>query len=152
MIRRYLSTIDVSGWTLKAYGICAGRSGPRGALLTAARRAAVSALPSRPDQEGAFGVGFLIVRDTADTCLALVDWWSHFDELHQRVYAAPPDRPEELTQLSTASIGGSCELAVIAHEQQAWLRHVLCNPAGWDIAGYLADPLRVPADVLVNAA
>jgi hypothetical protein len=138
---RYLTTVDVDGWKIKVYGIAADGQ-PRAELVRAARNRAAAALPDRPDQEGAFGVGFLIVRDGPERCLALVDWWMHVDELYQRVFAAPGDRPQALAPQLTAGIGGVCELEVTAHERQAWLRHVLDNPAGWDIDGYLADTLR----------
>lgn len=137
----YIATTDVDGWKIKMYGISALDARPRSALLRAARARAAVALPDRPDREGAFGVGFLIVRDAPERCLALVDWWAHAGELYQRVFAAPADRPQALAPQASAAIGGVCELEVTAHERQAWLRHVLANPAGWDIDGYLADTL-----------
>jgi hypothetical protein len=67
-----------------------------------------------------------------------VDWWVQPDELYQCAFAAPPGTPNALEPLITAAIGVG-ELAITAHEGQAWLRHVLANPAGRDIDGYLAD-------------
>jgi hypothetical protein len=142
MSLNYLATSDVDGWKIKMYGIAPAAARPRAALVSAARRLAATALPKRPDQDGAFGVGFLIVRDGPDRCLALVDWWMHADELHQRVFAAPGDHPQELEPEASTAIGGVFELEVTAHESQAWLRHVLDNPAGCDIDGYLADTLH----------
>lgn len=139
----FIATSDVDGWKIKTYGISLVETRPRAELVRAARRRAAAALPGRPDQQGAFGVGFLIVRDTPERCLASVDWWVRRDELHQRIFAAPADRPQALAPQTSAAIGGVCELEVTAHERQAWLRHVLTNPAGWDIDGYLADTLSV---------
>ena len=142
MSLRFLTTSDVDGWKIKMYGIAPATGRPRSALVNAARRLAATALPKRPDQDGAFGVGFLVVRDDPERCLALVDWWMHIDELHQRIFVAPGAHPQEFEPEASAAIGGVCELEVTAHERQAWLRHVLANPAGWDIDGYLADTLE----------
>lgn len=137
----HLSTFDVDGWKIKAYAITPLDARPRAELVRAARAQAAAVLPERPDEQGAFGVGFLIVRDTPDSCRALVDWWAAAGELYQLAFSAPADRPQALAPQLTAVIGGVCELEVTAHERQAWLRHVLANPAGWDIDAYLADTL-----------
>jgi len=138
---RFLATTDVDGWKIKTYGIAPADAVPRSALVRAARARAAAVLPTRPDQEGAFGVGFLIVRDGVDGCLAFVDWWAHVDELYQRVFAAPHDRPQALAPQTTAGVGSVCELEVLAHERAAWLRHVLANPVGRNIDAYLTDTL-----------
>jgi hypothetical protein len=131
----FLTIHDIDGWKIKTY-----RTTPlAGGLLTAARLRAADSLPPRPDRVGAFGVGFLIVHQTTDSCFALVDWWVREDQLHQRVFAAPPDRPAAFEPLLAPVVGCVPALGVIDHERQAWLRHVLANPAGPDIDGYLAD-------------
>jgi hypothetical protein len=137
---RFLSTADVDGWRLKTYWVSPdGR--PRSGLLAQARRRAAEVLPERPDREGAYGVGFLVVELSACRLLAQVNWWVRPDELYQRTFAALPEFPHDLEPLVTATIGGTSELAVTGHEAGAWLRRVLANPAGPDIDGYLGDVL-----------
>lgn len=131
--------MHLDGWKIKSYAIATAGTRPRAELMMAARRLAASTLPPRPDRVGAYGVGFLVVHDGADSCSALVDWWVRADELHQRGFSAPPDQPCALEPLLTPAIGSVWELAVTAHERQAWLRHVLANPAGPNIDAYLAD-------------
>jgi hypothetical protein len=138
---RFLQIGELCGWRLKTYGI-AGGSRPRPELVAAAMRVTADALPKRPDLEGAFGLGFLIVHDTAACCLALVHWWVRPDELHQRVFETTPDAPRALMPPVTATIGHLPELAIIEHERQALLRHVLDRPAGPDVDAYLTDVLR----------
>lgn len=138
---RFLHVDDVRGWKLKTYGI-ASRPRPRPELVAAAVRAAPGILPERPDLDGAFGVGFLLVHDTPGCCQALVHWWVRPDELHQRVFVAAPEAPRSLVPPLTAAIGHLPELAVIEHERQAFLRHVLDRPAGPDVDAYLAEVLR----------
>ncbi len=131
----FLGTHDIDGWKIKTY-----RTTHLGAgLMSAARHRAAGALPERPDRVGAYGVGFLIVHQTAGSCFALVDWWVREDELHQRVFATDPDRPTAFEPLHTTVVGRVPALDVLGHERQAWLRHVLANPAGPDIDAYLAD-------------
>jgi hypothetical protein len=137
----FLTVTELQGWKFKTYGI-ATAARPRTALVQAAHRLAVQALPDRPDLAGAYGVGFLIVHDTDGCCLALIDWWVRPDELCQRVFVAPPDEPYSLAPQPTATIGRIPELTIIAHERQAWLRHVLDRPSGPDLDGYLADTLH----------
>jgi hypothetical protein len=140
---RFLGTVDLSGWRFKSYW--ASQDGrPRPALLAQARLHAAGALPDRPDRVGAYGVGFMIVEASPSRLLAQVSWWVRPDELYQRSFAAPGvtdslDEPLMLAPAVTPTVGGSCELAVTAHEAGAWLRHVLANPAGPDIDAYLAD-------------
>jgi hypothetical protein len=144
---RFLGVVDLSGWRFKSYWASAdGR--PRPAVLAQARFHAATALPDRPDRVGAYGVGFLIVDVSPFRLLAQVSWWVRPDELYQRSFAALPEpdgAPVHLAPSVTPSVGGSCELAVTAHEGGSWLRHVLANPAGPDIDGYLADVYAPPA-------
>jgi hypothetical protein len=144
---RFLATVDIDGWRLKTYAITPGDGRPRGELVAAARRQAAATLPDRPDRVGAYGVGFLVIHDCATghtACTALVDWWVQPDSLYQCVFTAPAGDPRALSPSTTAAIGGVHELAITAHEGQAWQRHVIANPAGRDIDGYLADVFHAP--------
>jgi hypothetical protein len=131
----FLTIHDIDGWKIKTYRTTLLGAEP----LMAARLRAADSLPPRPDRVGAYGVGFLIVHQTIGSCFALVDWWVREDQLHQRVFAAPLDRPTNFEPLVAPVVGCVAALGVIDHERQAWLRHVLANPAGPDIDGYLAD-------------
>ena len=136
----FLAVSDLCGWRIKTYGVAITR--PRTELVGAAKRLATSVLPERPDLDGAYGVGFLIIHDTKHCCLVTIDWWMRTDELHQRAFVAPADEPRSLQPLTTATIGRISGLAILDHERQAWLRNVLDRPAGPDIDAYLADVLR----------
>jgi hypothetical protein len=136
---RFVGVVDLSGWRFKSYWASVdGR--PRSDMLARARGCAATALPDRPDRVGAYGVGFLVVESSPSRLLAQVSWWVRPDELYQRSFCSSGFLPSE-----TASVGGACELAVTAHEGGAWLRHVLANPMGPDIEGYLADAYATTA-------
>ena len=136
----FLAVHDLGGWQIKTYGIASTR--PRPELVGAAERLAASVLPERPDLDGAYGIGFMIIHDTKHYCLVTIDWWMRTDELFQRAFVAPPDEPRSLQPLTTPAIGRMSGLAVLDHERQAWIRNVLERPGGPDIDGYLADVLR----------
>lgn len=73
----------------------------------------------------------------------LLTWWSEGDKLSDRLSHAAFDDPTRFAA-ETSRRYGLClwEMAVQAHERDAWLRHVLANPAGPDIEGYLQDGLN----------
>ncbi|XVQ11573.1 hypothetical protein ACQP1W_03035 [Spirillospora sp. CA-255316] len=129
----------VGGWTVKMYGIAAHTEAPRTALMTATAKIAASALPRQAHGGGRHGVGFAIAHDAADFCFALIDWWSGDNEVHQRVFSSPLDRPEELRPHPGQAIGCVWELQATDFERRAWLRHVLANPDGPDLDAYMAD-------------
>ena len=134
---RFVATVDLNGWRFKTYW-ASPDARPRSDLLAKARIRVATALPDRPDRVGAYGVGFVVVELSRCRLLAQVSWWVRPDELYQRSFAAP-DAGASLTPSATPTIGGACELSVTAHEAGSWLRHVLANPTGPDIDGYLAD-------------
>jgi hypothetical protein len=136
---------DLRGWRLKIYSVgVVATTRPPPTLVGAIRQHVVDVLPERPDLDGAYGIGFIIVHESDEGCLVFIDWWVRPDELHQRALSAPPDQPRSLMPLATANVGGMDELAVVSHECNSWLRHVLDRPTWPDIEGYLADVL--PAD------
>lgn len=129
---------EAGGWRLKVYGIAHRRPRPRPELVAAARRLARSVLPRPALGGGRHGVGFLGIHDGRGACFVFVDWWADENELHHRVFIAPGDRPIDLVD-HTASGPAACvwDLAVLAHERQAWVDTVLANPTGPDVEAYL---------------
>jgi hypothetical protein len=129
----------VGEWAVKMYGIAAHTEVPRTALIAATAKIAALALPQPAHGGGRRGVGFAIAHDAADFCFALIDWWSGDNELHQRLFSSPLDRPEELRPHPGQAIGCVWELEVTDFERRAWLRHVLTNSQGPDLDAYIAD-------------
>ncbi len=88
------------------------------------------------------GVASLIVHIGRAGVWLLLDWWSQGDLMRHRHFFASLDDPARFTDVGPRHIGPCVwELAVQAHERQAWLVHVLANPAGPDLDAYLADGL-----------
>lgn len=73
----------------------------------------------------------------------LLDWWSEGDMLMHRHFHASLDDPTRFADVASRHYGPCVwELAVQAHEREAWLRHVLANPSGPDLDAYLQDGLN----------
>ena len=98
---------------------------------------APAVLPAPAIGDERYGVGIVLVHDSATYCFALYYWWQSANELHQRVYAAPREDPRALAKLADPGAGCVWELAVVDFERRAWLEDVLANPGGPDIDRYL---------------
>lgn len=129
------------GWRIKRYGIAYGRAAVRAELVDAAEAAAGRALPRPAVTPTRYGVGFLGVHDGRGENFVYVDWWERENELHHHLFISPADDPGELRAATTDdAVACVWDLAVIGHEREAWVRHVLA-PAVPDLAAYLADTL-----------
>jgi hypothetical protein len=133
---RFLELWHCDGWHVKVYGIAYQREKPRLELVGAAKRAAQELLPQPPDAGNRAGVAILIVHDALDSTWALVQWWED-NILHSYVYGGAPETPSVLSPVSQGPMACTYELAVIWHERQAWVNHVLA-PFQPDLPGYLA--------------
>ena len=136
-----LGVEQFSSWSTKLYGIAAAAPRPRAELVRAARGLATQALPARAPSDAA---AFVIAHDALPASFTLVCWWANGCDLCQRYFRAPLDRPADMDELDTRSIGCVWELAIVSYECDAWVQHVLANPAGADVRAYLGAQLHDP--------
>lgn len=141
---RFLEAAEHRGWRLKVYGISAYGVLPRPEVVEAARRAAERALPPDPEGEGRHGIAVVIAHEGREGNYSLVAWWFGADMAEHRVFAAPSAAPGEM-QERPGLLACVWELRVYAFERDAWVRHVLANPAGPDLQGYLWERLNEDA-------
>jgi hypothetical protein len=133
------------GWAIKVYGITAGRGSPRRRLVEAAERLAPEVLPDAPA-----GHGFVVVHEAVPACFLAVHWWATPVDLFQRYFRAEHGSPERLVEIESATIGCVWELAVVAHERDAWVQHSSATRIGptttdtWTL-GSAAPPRAVRA-------
>ena len=90
---RFIRLEPRGDWRLKVYGIATPGRTPRPELVTAAMDMAPAVLPAPAAGDERYGVGIVLVHDSATYCFALYYWWQSANELHQRVYAAPREDP-----------------------------------------------------------
>ena len=126
-----------AGWTLKVYGIAETGEHPRPQAVVAAKRAAAQTLPRPALTEHHYGIGFLGIHDAASGCFVFVDWWADANELHHHAFVAPASEPDAFQAVSSGSTACTWDLAVIGFERDAWVRDVLANPEGPDVARYM---------------
>lgn len=88
-------------------------------------------------------MGFLGVHDGRGGNFVFLDWWAQENELHHEVYFSATQRPGELRRGMPGEDPAACvwDLSVIAHEREAWIRHVLAAPEAPDLEAYLQDRL-----------
>ncbi|KXK63807.1 hypothetical protein AWW66_01095 [Micromonospora rosaria] len=128
---------DVRGWTVKRYGISADRPRPPVRVIEAARVAVEASLPEAYD--GAAPWAFSVVHEDADGCYLVVGWWSpNRVILHTRTWLSGWADPAAWTPAGAAATACVWEMVAIAHERDAWVRHVVAS-AEPDFAAYRAD-------------
>jgi hypothetical protein len=135
---RFIRLERVGDWRLKLYGIATPGRSPRPELVAAAMDLAPAVLPQPAVGDERYGVGVVVVHDSATLAIAIFYWWQSANELHQRVYTAPLDDPRALAKLANPAAGCVWELSVVDFERRAWMEDVLANPAGPDVERYLA--------------
>ncbi|MGI9613288.1 MAG: nuclear transport factor 2 family protein, partial [Acidimicrobiales bacterium] len=129
---------SVNDWQLKRYEITLDGEPIDNEILEAVHAVLVRRVPMA-NSDGQ--VGFVIVHEGSDQVWLLIDLW-HDEIIKQLTFCADLASP---TQFGPVAQGGptACvwELAVHAHEKDAYIRHVLDPAQGPRPHDYLADVL-----------
>jgi hypothetical protein len=130
----FLGHEDVGDWRIKRYAIAAARPTPGDDVIDACREITTAALPDEPD---VYPAAFTIAHEGAKGCFFLLFWWVGENMLQHRMWLAASDAPAA-ARLSPEL--GPCvwDQAVVWHERNAWVRHVLADGAA-DLDAYIAD-------------
>jgi hypothetical protein len=138
---RFVDLFEHAGWRMKLYSVAHDRPVARQELIQAARRIATDILPQPAISSSRYGVGFIGAHDGCGSAFAFVDWWEGENELQHHAFAT--DDVNSLTDLRNVSSKGRSvcvwDLRVQWFEREAWVKHVLRNPRGPDIEGYLNE-------------
>ena len=125
---------------LKQYEVVFGeREGEdRSSISDSARRTAREIAGREMPRTAHHGLGFTVLHHGEDSEWLLVCWWTNECILCQSLLRA--DRGSaEFRSFPGANVACTWELAVHAHEREAWSRHVMRDDAdGWR-GRYLAD-------------
>lgn len=144
---RFIEIFEADGWQIKLYSISAKQ-----ALVPPAYIEAVKAkVPKWLEAAGCYPldtyrVATLILHEGKEGCFAIISWWIDENMLQLFVYLTPNDQPVEFVLYSDKGIV-TCvwEMAVLWHERNAWVEHVLQKASNPDFNAYLKDVLN--ADV-----
>ena len=138
-----LGTWREGGHSIKAYGIHrdADYAGPILAepVIASVRAAVRDVLHEHGGDPRSHGLGYCIAHVGEEAVWLLVDWWISGGIVCQRMLSAPLAQPATFTPVTAPALACVWELAVIAHERDAWVRHMLT--ARPDADGYLHDVL-----------
>lgn len=136
-----LGTWRCGDWRIKKYAIAYRREAARRELAEAAEATAPGILPAPAVTPARYGAGFLGIHDGRDGNLVFIDWWEQENELHHHAFFSTTADPGSLRPGTPADpIACVWDLSVIAHEREAWIRHVLATGVP-DLDAYLEDQL-----------
>jgi hypothetical protein len=122
----------INNWPTKLYGL-AVEGEPDPVLLHAAKMFATVTLPA--DSQGR--AAFVIAHRARPANFVLIYWWSSAVDLCLAYFRSPLDRPVALEPMPAFSTGCVWELALVEHERDVWVRHVLSGEA--DLDAYLHE-------------
>ena len=143
-----------SGLALKVYGISATLEMPATSTIAEATRLAVDYLTTSREPFVAagidwwglptYGTGTLIIHSGRDATFVILNSWVGENMLRQHIWASRLDLPHRFESMAPGNMSLCVwELAVVWHEREAWLRHVLNHPKQRpDLAAYHQDVLN----------
>lgn len=142
---RYVETWEHEGWRAKVYGISGLAERPDQVLVEAIKSVAARTLPQPAVTKERYGVAFLYAHQGAGGGgYCSVNWWLRENELHHDQYESDATTLADLRPIEETGGSPFCtwDIAVIAHERQAWVDCVLANDAGPDLDAYLGRTLN----------
>lgn len=83
----------------------------------------------------------LLLHDAKDYQFAIINWWIDENMLQHFVYTLNSENKFELFS-GNGIVTCVWELAVLWHERNAWVNHVLMKPENPDVSSYLNDHLN----------
>jgi len=141
----YIETWNDDGHAFKVYAIdCAPKPvapTPEESVLASARESVRQLLNNLESEDPTQRLGFCIVHMGQEAVWLLLDWWVPGGIVCQRMLSAPLAQPNLFTTTDAPALACVWELVVIAHERDAWVRHMMT--ASPDCQAYLQD--RLPA-------
>jgi hypothetical protein len=159
-------------WHLKRYALAVCPDGPRRAVVQAGDAATAAVLAAhadrppvraRPDDAAPLSdpasltvdghpvrAGFTIIHEARPACFLQINRWRAGVDLVPTYLTAPLDHPDRWTPVPGGAIGCVWELPVIAHERDAWVRHVLAPPTARTCRPTSTTPLPIPRPAAVT--
>lgn len=131
----------VADWKLKIYTICGPGSVVETQTIEAAIRFAVEQVDWPSEAKNKYG--FLTLHAGEEAVWLLVDLWME-DILRHFVFRAPCDAQEDFGPgPDNGTMACVWELAVIMHERESWIRHVLATDEQPNFAAYVEEALEI---------
>lgn len=142
---RQIGLIKHEGWMIKAYSISAKHKLVPNELVDLAQGRLTEWLRKSTDYSN-YKVAILIIHEGVDGIFTLLNWWIDENTIQNQVFFSSYDEPGTYKGLSKDGIVACVwELAVLWHERNAWIKHILKKNDQPDWEGYVNDFLS--ADV-----
>lgn len=132
-----LQTVELYPWRWKQYYIAFDASCYDEPLI-AASTASLNRLLARAGLPAEYQVGFSIIHAGRDMNFVIHGYWTNGNELALAVFKALPGRVDQIVRSDNNGSSIACvwDLAVIGHERQAWIDHIL-GPETPNVDAYL---------------
>lgn len=92
-----------------------------------------------------YQIATLIIHEGTEGCFLVLNWWIGENMLQNFCYLKRHGEPDFQLYSDQGMMTCIWEMAVLWHERNAWVRHILQQPDNPDVDGYLSDGLT--ADV-----
>jgi len=126
-----------AGITWKRYGLTADAQAITEDMLRLTDQVLANEVPLRVANMGNSNrVGFVITHPGTAGITIAAQWWAEGSVLCQHIYRRAYDAAAPLDTITRPAVACVWELEVIAAEQDAWRRFMMCQPQ--DLAAYLA--------------
>ena len=141
---KFLEVLEYNGWHVKVYSISAKKQIVDTSIIENAKKHLSSWLSNNLDyQHRNYKIATLILHEGSYGIYAIINWWSDEDMLQLYVYFADYDNPKKFTLFSDKGMV-TCvwEMAVLWHERNAWVKHVLQKSTSPEIDKYLNEQMN----------
>lgn len=92
-----------------------------------------------------YKIATLIVHEANEGIFSILNWWVDENMLQNQVYLTSPEESAGFESISDSGIAFCVwELAIVWHERNAWIKHVLKNPEKPQFEAYLTDTYTGP--------
>jgi hypothetical protein len=142
---RDIGIINHESWIIKVYSISAKHTMVPNELVDLAQ-GQLSEWLKMGNEHSNYKIAILIIHEGVDGIFTLLNWWIDENTIQNQVFFSSYDEPGVYKGLSEKGIVACVwELAVLWHERNAWIKHVLKKNDQPDWEGYVNDFLN--ADV-----
>lgn len=141
---RFLEVYECGNWKVKIYSISVHREYVKNEIVKIVKSNISEWLKNAANYPlETYQIATLILHEGKEGCFAIINWWIDDNMLQQFVYLSNNIDPNEFKLYSDKGII-TCvwELEIIWFERNAWVKHVLTNPANADFTSYLNEHLN----------
>ena len=139
---RFLKVHQHQQWKIKIYSISHKNEFANNSLVMSAMENLENWLKlSETTTFDTYHIAILMLHDARDYQFAIINWWIDENMLQHYVYTLNKENQFELFS-DNGIVTCVWELAVLCHERNAWVKHILMKNANPDWNSYLNDHLN----------